>query len=162
MQRDTYIGDINFVRYKIKTNIEVMRVAFITGNQVTSVTWGSLCQWSWGLGQSHSRDSPCNQQLELSISRLEWPDAPGTLFWAELSNTWKAHLKAEVSINCLSIANWARPFWKCSTRKIVLVDYRRFWDSQVVLVVKNPSANAEDIRDAGSILGLERFPWKGA
>lgn len=38
MQRDTYIGDINFVRYKIKTNIEVMRVAFITGNQVTSVT----------------------------------------------------------------------------------------------------------------------------
>ena len=30
--------------------------------------------------------------------------------------------------------------------------------SQVVLVVKNPSANAGDIRDAGLILGLERSP----
>ena len=141
-----------------------MRVAFIAGNQATSVTWGSLCQWSWGSGQSHSGDSPRNQQLELSISRLEWPGAPGTLFWAELFNTWKANLKAEVSIklNCLSITNWARPFWKCSTLKIVLVDNRRVQASQVVVVVKNPPANAEDIRDASSILGLGRFPWKSA
>ena len=27
------------------------------------------------------------------------------------------------------------------------------WASQVVLVVKSPSANAEDVRDVGSILG---------
>ena len=30
--------------------------------------------------------------------------------------------------------------------------------SQVVLMVKNPSANAEDIRDMGSIPGAERSP----
>ena len=29
------------------------------------------------------------------------------------------------------------------------------WASQVVLVVKNPSANSRDIRDAGSVLGQE-------
>ena len=33
--------------------------------------------------------------------------------------------------------------------------------SQVVLVVKNPPANAGDIRDAGSIPGLGRFPGEG-
>ena len=32
------------------------------------------------------------------------------------------------------------------------------WASQVVLVVKNPPANAEDIRDVGSIPGSGRFP----
>ena len=33
--------------------------------------------------------------------------------------------------------------------------------SQVVLVVKNPPANAEDVRDVGSIPGLGRFPGEG-
>ena len=33
--------------------------------------------------------------------------------------------------------------------------------SQVVLVVKNPPANAGDIRDMGSIPGLERSPGRG-
>ena len=33
--------------------------------------------------------------------------------------------------------------------------------SQVTLVVKNPPANAGDIRDMRSILGLERFPGGG-
>ena len=32
--------------------------------------------------------------------------------------------------------------------------------SQVALVVKNPPANAGDIRDMGSIAGSERSPWK--
>ena len=34
--------------------------------------------------------------------------------------------------------------------------------SQVALVVKNPPANAGDIRYVGSIPGLERFPWRRA
>ena len=34
-------------------------------------------------------------------------------------------------------------------------------NSQVVLVVKNMSANAGDTRDAGSIPGLERSPGEG-
>ena len=33
--------------------------------------------------------------------------------------------------------------------------------SQVVLLVKNPPANAEDIRDAGSMPGLGRSPGGG-
>ena len=36
-----------------------------------------------------------------------------------------------------------------------------FRASQVVLVVKNLPANAGDVRDAGSIPGLERFPGGG-
>ena len=32
------------------------------------------------------------------------------------------------------------------------------WASRVVLMVKNPSANAGDARDMGSIPGLERSP----
>ena len=35
------------------------------------------------------------------------------------------------------------------------------WASQVALVVKNPSANAGDIRDSGSITGLGRSPGGG-
>ena len=36
-----------------------------------------------------------------------------------------------------------------------------YMPSQVVLVVKNLSVNAEDTRDAGSILGLGRSPGVG-
>ena len=35
------------------------------------------------------------------------------------------------------------------------------WVSQVVLVVKNPPANAEDVRDVGSIHGWGRCPGVG-
>jgi len=37
----------------------------------------------------------------------------------------------------------------------------KIWASQVVLVVKNPPANARDNRDAGSICGLGRSPGRG-
>ena len=37
----------------------------------------------------------------------------------------------------------------------------RYWASQVVLVVKNPPANAEDMRDAGAIPGSRRSPGGG-
>ena len=35
------------------------------------------------------------------------------------------------------------------------------WASQAVLMVKNPPANARDIRDSGSIPELGRFPEEG-
>ena len=35
------------------------------------------------------------------------------------------------------------------------------WDSQMALVVKNPHANAGDVRDAGSIPGSRRSPGGG-
>ena len=34
--------------------------------------------------------------------------------------------------------------------------------SQVALVVKNLPANVEDIKDAGSITGGRKIPWRGA
>jgi len=40
------------------------------------------------------------------------------------------------------------------------MSYLIFWDSQVTLVVKNPPANAGDVRDMGSI--LSRIPWRRA
>ena len=39
--------------------------------------------------------------------------------------------------------------------------YFMLWASQVVLVVKNPPANAGDTRDAGSIPKLGQFPGVG-
>ena len=33
------------------------------------------------------------------------------------------------------------------------------WVSQVVLMVKNPPANAGDVRDIGSIPGCGKIPW---
>ena len=35
------------------------------------------------------------------------------------------------------------------------------WAAYVALVVKNPPANAQDVRDAGSIPGLGRSPEEG-
>ena len=42
---------------------------------------------------------------------------------------------------------------------IVMVILRAFW---VVLVIKNPPANAGDIRESGSMPGSGRFPWRRA
>ena len=39
--------------------------------------------------------------------------------------------------------------------------YRKLWVSQVVLMVKNPPANARDIRETVSIPGLGRCPGEG-
>ena len=36
------------------------------------------------------------------------------------------------------------------------------WASPVVLVVKNPLASAGDVRDTGSIPGMEKIPWRRA
>ena len=38
---------------------------------------------------------------------------------------------------------------------------RNRWTSQVALVVKNPPANAGDVRDTGLILGVGRSPREG-
>ena len=44
---------------------------------------------------------------------------------------------------------------------IYLYKYRYRWTFQVVLVVKNPPASVEYVRDTGSIPGLGRCPEKG-
>ena len=41
---------------------------------------------------------------------------------------------------------------------MVLMNYSEFWASQVVLVVKNPPADAGDVRDVSSIPGSGRSP----
>ena len=45
-----------------------------------------------------------------------------------------------------------------SKKKRDTVGYMVNWASQVALVVKNVTANAEDLRDTGLILRLGRFP----
>ena len=45
--------------------------------------------------------------------------------------------------------------------QVVQLQFRNGWASQVALVVKNPPANAGDIRDTGSIPGSERSPERG-
>ena len=37
----------------------------------------------------------------------------------------------------------------------------KLWDSQVAIVVKNPPANAGDVRD-GFDLWVRKIPWRGA
>ena len=41
---------------------------------------------------------------------------------------------------------------------IVFMNYSEFWASQVVLVIKNPPANAGDVRDVSLIPGSGRSP----
>ena len=48
-----------------------------------------------------------------------------------------------------------------SKKKRDTVGYMVNWASQVALVVKNVTANAEDLRDTGLILRLGRFPGGG-
>ena len=50
---------------------------------------------------------------------------------------------------------------KRESQLISLMEVIDEWDSQVVLVVKNPPTNAGDIRDAGSIPGSGRSPGGG-
>ena len=45
--------------------------------------------------------------------------------------------------------------------KWIEISYGGGWASQVMLVVKNPWANAEDTRDMGSIPGSGRSPGRG-
>ena len=49
---------------------------------------------------------------------------------------------------------------KCIHREIYVCVYI-YMGLKVALVVKNPSANAGDARDVGSIPGLGRFPGRG-
>ena len=60
--------------------------------------------------------------------------------------------------------------WENGGSKRTSTSYRRnwhhfilqlYWASQVVIVVKNPLANAENKRDMGSILGSGRYPGGG-
>ena len=51
--------------------------------------------------------------------------------------------------------------WLPLSSPFLIVRIHYYQASQVVLVVKNMSANAEDIRDVGSIPGLGRSPGEG-
>ena len=79
--------------------------------------------------------------------------------------------KGKVSKRCYTIHG--KPLNKCKVtddmcildnrwEKNVYLDtlVRMIWDSQVALLVKNPLANAGDLRDQGSIPGSGRFPWR--
>ena len=58
---------------------------------------------------------------------------------------------------------WEDPLEKDVTTHSSILAWRIPWieASQVALVVKNPPANAGDIRDGGSVSGSGRFPGGG-
>ena len=60
----------------------------------------------------------------------------------------------------LSFCQW-EGYLLVSGIPIFQVSYDRLWVSQVALVVKNPPANAGDVRDVGSIPGWGRCPGGG-
>ena len=52
-------------------------------------------------------------------------------------------------------------FFGFTDRNEIARSHGDFWASQVTLVVKNPTAGAEDVRDMVSILELGRSPGGG-
>ena len=52
--------------------------------------------------------------------------------------------------------------WSDIIYSLILKNQIRLWAPQVVLVVKNPPANAGDIRNAGSVPGWGKIPWRRA
>ena len=62
--------------------------------------------------------------------------------------------RPDVSSFCISLSNLHQEKLEWSVTGNVRV-------SQVLLMVKNPTANAGDLRDVGSIPGLERSPGGG-
>ena len=51
--------------------------------------------------------------------------------------------------------------WFCCPSLCTALHIRECWTSRVALVVKNPPANAGDVRDTGSIPGSGRSPGGG-
>ena len=94
-------------------------------------------------------------QLVKSLPAIQetWVQSPG----------WEDPLEKRKATHC-NILAWKIPWTMQSmglqrsdtTERLSLHFTSYFpWASQVVLVVKNPSANSRDIRDAGSVLGQE-------
>ena len=49
-----------------------------------------------------------------------------------------------------------------SLQRVCRTHLNKLQASQVALVVKNPPANAGDVRDVIMIPGLRKFPWRRA
>ena len=56
------------------------------------------------------------------------------------------------------LSDWTTTKYNLLTILIFICIYAYIWASQVALVVKNPPANSEEVRDAGLIPGSDRCP----
>ena len=101
-----------------------------------------FCVTSSSQSQSSQQDDPVSQ----ATVRMWWGRIRGTHSAAVAGGKGFPLIKRHTIADFLKTR---REFWD------------RVWASQVVLVVKNLSANAEDIRDTGSILGPGRSPGGG-
>ena len=89
-----------------------------------------------------SRLSPFNTLFHL----ISWRQRPLILCWKSYTRLWTWHVFNKVLWN-----GWC---W--------ILFLGVWWASQVVLVVKNPPANARAARDTGSIPGSGRSPGGGS
>ena len=80
--------------------------------------------------------------MSLGFCIQDWPETPKTSLWARVMNS--------VSEIKMPLSEHLQFSWSLLMRA-----------SQVVLVVKNPPANAGDTGFSGSILGLARSPGEG-
>ena len=99
--------------------------------------------WVWSLSQEDLLEEEMAIPCSVAAWRIPWTERPGGL--QSMGSQRVRHDRATST----------------HTHKIPLLYLFRvsipgYWASQVVLVVKNTSANAGDIRDTGSILGSGR------
>ena len=111
----------------------------------------------------------CGQKEDIASARTAFLTCPRmrnilplTIHWSELvifKGTWKF---GEQNDFCHIVPNF---LGKSAIHTLIdeknYAPWHRYGASQVALVVKNLPANAGDVREAGSIPGLGRFPGEG-
>ena len=106
------------------------------------------CQWVWGTGVSKIRGTG---------EEVRCQDSKKSCVFREGNNSENKIIVAK--INDIYFIILSRVY---SGLIAALFKMKHFGASQVVLVAKNPPANAGDARDVGSIPGLGRSPGVGS
>ena len=123
-----------------------------------------------------TRNTHDSEQITLLVFEMLWenrhklPDRPDWGGWlyktTENKHLLKCHLLHEATLTPVPTKLQPPPSHPHPASfpqlNIFNTKYISSWASQVVLVVKNPPADAGDVRDTGSIPGLGRFPRRRA